>query len=93
HTWGYRNTSLHLAAFFGMPTLVQLLLDLGADPLVINRKNMAPADCCAGNDACLSLLCPDVQQEDNDDFVKDDNVMDDLIPTAVTTSAPDVSNE
>lgn len=93
HTWGYRNTSLHLAAFFGMPTLVQLLLDLGADPLVINRKNMAPADCCAGNDACLSLLCPDVQQEDNDDFVKDDNVMDDLIPTAVTPSAPDVSNE
>ncbi|KAI7879697.1 hypothetical protein K492DRAFT_208052 [Lichtheimia hyalospora FSU 10163] len=90
HTWGYRNSSLHLAAFFGMPTLVQLLLDLGADSMVINRKNMAPADCCAGNDACLALLCPDMPQEDNDDLAKDDNVM---IPTAVITSAPDVSNE
>lgn len=91
HTWGYRNTSLHLAAFFGMPALVQLLLELGADPTVINRKNMAPADCCAGNDACMSLLCPDLPQEE--DVAKDDNVMPDLVPTAVTMDTPDVSNE
>ncbi|KAI9271844.1 hypothetical protein BDA99DRAFT_534312 [Phascolomyces articulosus] len=55
HVWGKGNSSLHLACFHGMPRLVQLLLDMGADPHVMNACHFKPADCCK-DPGCLALL-------------------------------------
>lgn len=45
HVWGQRNTSLHLACYYGMPRLVRLLLELGADPNAVNERQIKPIDC------------------------------------------------
>ncbi|KAI9299883.1 ankyrin repeat-containing domain protein [Cunninghamella echinulata] len=55
HTWGNKNTSLHLACFLGMPSLVALLLKLGAHPNPINLKNYGPLDGCTNNQ-CIQLI-------------------------------------
>ncbi|KAF7729845.1 hypothetical protein EC973_003579 [Apophysomyces ossiformis] len=54
HVWGDKNTSLHLACFLGMPRLVRLLLELGADPNAKNARQVTPADC--SNKECLTIL-------------------------------------
>ncbi|KAI8373141.1 uncharacterized protein BYT42DRAFT_500355, partial [Radiomyces spectabilis] len=56
HVWGHKNTSLHLACFFGMHRLVQLLLDMGMAPSIKNARHLTPADCCMNNQECLALL-------------------------------------
>ncbi|ORY96715.1 hypothetical protein BCR43DRAFT_524766 [Syncephalastrum racemosum] len=56
HTWGDRNSSLHLACFLGMPELVQLLLACGADPTAENMRRVRPTDCCHPDDACRIAL-------------------------------------
>ncbi|KAI7857214.1 hypothetical protein BDC45DRAFT_44158 [Circinella umbellata] len=55
HVWGKGNSSLHLACFHGMPRLVQLLLEMGADPHVTNAYHFKPADCCK-DPGCLAVL-------------------------------------
>ncbi|KAI8142579.1 hypothetical protein BJV82DRAFT_146099 [Fennellomyces sp. T-0311] len=55
HVWGEGNSSLHLACFHSMPRLVQMLLDLGADPNSTNAKEQTPANCCKDPD-CLAAL-------------------------------------
>lgn len=45
HQFGYRNTSLHLAAFMGMADLCRRLLELGANSTVRNSRNFRPVDC------------------------------------------------
>ncbi|KAI8365996.1 uncharacterized protein BYT42DRAFT_618441 [Radiomyces spectabilis] len=55
HVWGYRNTSLHLACFWGMPRLVRLLLACGADASIRNSRQFGPQQ-CGTNPECLTLL-------------------------------------
>ncbi|KAI9031661.1 hypothetical protein CLU79DRAFT_694290, partial [Phycomyces nitens] len=55
HVWGNRNTSLHLASYLAMPRLVKLLLELGADPIAPNARQLLAADVCSNQD-CLGLL-------------------------------------
>ncbi|KAG2216876.1 hypothetical protein INT45_009407 [Circinella minor] len=55
HTWGQRNTTLHLACFWNMSKLVRLLVDLGADINARNTRLVLPVDCCTNNE-CLALL-------------------------------------
>ncbi|ORX52800.1 hypothetical protein DM01DRAFT_1408124 [Hesseltinella vesiculosa] len=55
HTWGKRNTALHLAAYWGMTAVVQRLLTLGADSSIKNASRFAPADLCTQN-PCRSLF-------------------------------------
>ncbi|KAI7847908.1 hypothetical protein BDC45DRAFT_471979 [Circinella umbellata] len=57
HTWGQRNTTLHLACFWNMSKLVRLLVDLGADTNARNTRLVLPVDCCTNNE-CLALLSP-----------------------------------
>ena len=45
--WGNGNTTLHLASFHGMTTLVRRLLELGASPTKKNQKKYTSIDCCA----------------------------------------------
>ena len=75
HVWGKGNSSLHLACFHGMPRLVQLLLEMGADPHVTNACHFKPADCCK-DPGCLAVLekattsltkAPDHEQHDDPD--------------------------
>jgi hypothetical protein len=47
--WGDGNTSLHLASFMGMDSLVKRLLELGAPPGKLNNKKYLAVD-CAGDD-------------------------------------------
>lgn len=55
HVWGERNTSLHLACFYGMPRLVRMLLDIGVSPDTVNARQLKPADCCK-HPGCLASL-------------------------------------
>ncbi|KAI7884659.1 hypothetical protein K492DRAFT_158061 [Lichtheimia hyalospora FSU 10163] len=55
HVWGERNTSLHLACFYGMPRLVRMLLDIGVSPDAVNARQLKPADCCK-HPGCLASL-------------------------------------
>lgn len=55
HVWGERNTSLHLACFYGMPRLVRMLLDIGVSPDMVNARQLKPADCCK-HSGCLASL-------------------------------------
>ncbi|SAM02492.1 hypothetical protein [Absidia glauca] len=57
HTWGQKNSSLHLAAYWGMVSLVRLLLDCGAETTVRNARQRGPLDGCT-NLACIQLLQP-----------------------------------
>lgn len=56
HQWGKENlTALHLASFWGMSKLVRLMLDLGADPLTQNNRQLRPIDCTTNSDI-ISIL-------------------------------------
>lgn len=55
HSWGQKNSSLHLAAYWGMVSLVQLLLECGADTTHRNARQRGPLDGCT-NLACIQLL-------------------------------------
>ena len=60
HSWGQRNTTLHLACFWNMSKLVRLLVDLGADINARNTRLVLPVDCCTNNE-CLALLSTSTQ--------------------------------
>ncbi|GAA5798860.1 hypothetical protein HPULCUR_004266 [Helicostylum pulchrum] len=56
HQWGKEKlTALHLASFWGMSKLVRLMLDLGADPLTQNNRQLRPIDCTTNSDI-ISIL-------------------------------------
>lgn len=57
HTWGQKNSSLHLAAYWGMVSLVRLLLECGAETTVRNARQRGALDGCT-NLACIQLLQP-----------------------------------
>ncbi|CAO3600021.1 unnamed protein product [Absidia cylindrospora] len=57
HSWGQKNSSLHLAAYWGMVSLVRLLLECGADSTHRNARQRGPLDGCT-NLACIQLLQP-----------------------------------
>ncbi|KAI8339409.1 hypothetical protein BC941DRAFT_511776 [Chlamydoabsidia padenii] len=57
HTWGQKNSSLHLAAYWGMTSLVRLLLECGADTTLRNARQRGPLDGCT-NLTCIQLLQP-----------------------------------
>ncbi|KAG2228043.1 hypothetical protein INT45_012067 [Circinella minor] len=88
HVWGKGNSSLHLACFHGMPRLVQLLLEMGADPHVTNAYHFKPADCCK-DPGCLAVLekatavlTKGADNEQDDDF----NSSADLVSSAPASS-------
>ncbi|CAO3632394.1 unnamed protein product [Cunninghamella blakesleeana] len=64
HTWGNKNSTLHLACFLGMPSLVQLLLRLGCKTNTINLKKYGPLDGCT-NSHCIQLLKKNMNTNEN----------------------------
>nr|WNR58487.1 NF-kappaB [Mytilus coruscus] len=53
-----RQTPLHLAVLMGQPSVVDRLLNVGADPTMVDRKGNTPAHLAIlyGADSCLAIL-------------------------------------
>nr|AHI17304.1 nuclear Factor kappa B-a [Mytilus galloprovincialis] len=53
-----RQTPLHLAVLMGQPSVVDRLLNVGADPTMVDRKGNSPAHLAIlyGADSCLAIL-------------------------------------
>lgn len=56
HQWGKGgNTALHLAAFWGLSKIVRLMIELGADPILENNRQLKPIDCATNSDTQSQL--------------------------------------